>query len=183
MAVMVLLEQLVDDQCTWKDSVDELAVFGTGTIAEQGIKLAVKAAVARRRPLLEFADPAHYAALNVQANNHESFYSGHTSSAFYTAAYVDQKVGDLLRPRVEGRARLLYRVLSVTTLYGWAAYVGYSRMQIDRHYFTDVLAGGAIGATWAFWQYRYHHGRDGRWSVMPELTHERVGVVVMVIRP
>lgn len=176
---VVLLERLVNDESTWAGAAHELAVFGIGALTEQGFKLAIKSTVARRRPRLEFADPAHYPALNAQAENHKSFYSGHASEAFYVATYADQKVGDLLSPRVQGRTRFLYRTLSIAGFYGWATYTSYSRIQIDQHYFTDVLAGGAVGAAWGLWHYRYHHGKDGRWSVVPELMGERVGVMIL----
>lgn len=179
-AAMVLLEHCIDDQSTWKETTHELAVFGVGALTEQGFKFTVKTTVARHRPRLEFAPPASFATLNARQSNHQSFYSGHASITFYTAAYVDQKVGDLLRPRMKGRARLLYRTLSLTSLYGWAAYVSYSRIQIDRHYFTDVAAGGVIGAAWGVWHYRYHHGKDGRWAVVPALAKERVGITVIL---
>jgi membrane-associated phospholipid phosphatase len=177
-SAMLLLQQALDADARWRDGVYEVAVFGVGFLAQEGVKLAVKSSFARRRPELEFADPADFPVLNAEPKNHQSFYSGHAVAAFYTAAYADQRIGGLLRRRYSGPAGRAYRALSFLGLYGWAGYVGYSRMQIDRHYFTDVLAGAALGASWGIWHYRRHHARDGRWSAAPVFDGTRVGVMV-----
>ncbi|MFG0455627.1 phosphatase PAP2 family protein [Shewanella mangrovisoli] len=60
----------------------------------------------------------------------DSFPSGHTSDSFMAATFIQQR-------------------------YGWqyglpaylaATYVGYTRVESDKHYLEDVLAGAAIGA-------------------------------------
>jgi membrane-associated phospholipid phosphatase len=59
----------------------------------------------------------------------QSFPSGHTTSAFASAGFLQMRYG-----------------------WGWgvpayaaAAFVGYSRVESKQHYTTDVIAGGAIG--------------------------------------
>ena len=42
-------------------------------------------------------------------------------------------------------------------LYGLAGYVSYSRIESDRHYFTDILAGGALGVWVGRTWYRINH--------------------------
>jgi membrane-associated phospholipid phosphatase len=75
-----------------------------------------------------------------------SFPSGHTSLAFSTAASLSIQY------------KKWYVVLPA---YLWAGSVGYSRMYLGVHYFTDVMAGAAIGvgsaylSHWLFKKYFY----------------------------
>lgn len=69
-----------------------------------------------------------------------SFPSGHASSAFALAAIFSAWYP---------RWRYVFMVL--------AAAVGFSRVQLDRHFLSDTLAGGVIGwylATWLLWLLR-----------------------------
>lgn len=58
-----------------------------------------------------------------------SFPSGHTSASFSSAAYIHQRYG-------YQKARLAYLA---------ASYVGWSRIQANKHHTTDVLAGAVVG--------------------------------------
>ena len=66
----------------------------------------------------------------------DSFPSGHTSSAFSGASFIHLRYG------------LKYAIIP----YIAAAYTGYTRVQTDRHYTKDVIAGAAIGvvSSWIF---------------------------------
>ena len=59
----------------------------------------------------------------------KSFPSGHTSKAFMGATFIHRRYG------------WKYAVPA----YIAAAYVGYSRVEADKHYWEDVVAGAAIG--------------------------------------
>ena len=63
-----------------------------------------------------------------------SFPSGHTSASFSSAAYICQRYG-------YKQGRLAYLA---------AAFVGWSRIQANKHYTTDVLAGAALGSATGF---------------------------------
>ena len=63
-----------------------------------------------------------------------SFPSGHTSASFQGASFIHFRYG------------LKYAIIP----YLGAAFVGYSRVQADKHYVSDVLAGAAIGAGFAW---------------------------------
>ncbi len=175
LTAMILMQRLLMDDSTWHHTAYETTVFGVGLMTELGLRAAVKSSFARHRPLLEFADATAVQTQNAKPNNHLSFYSGHASTAFYTAAYVDQKIGDLLRARNASR---LYRALSILSLYGWASYSAYSRIEIDKHYFTDVFTGGAVGTAWGIWHYRFHHGPQGPWAVLPAFDRDYVGMMI-----
>ena len=173
LGAVILMQNLLSDGPVWRNTAYEVAVFGTGFMTELGVRLAVKSSFARRRPFLEFASPQDATTLNANSKNHLSFYSGHTSTAFYTAAYADQRIGDLLKARSLGR----YRLMSIIPLYGWASYMAFSRVQIDKHYFTDVAAGGLVGTAWGIWHYRYHHSTREGWAILPFLGKTRFGLM------
>ncbi|WP_216671158.1 phosphatase PAP2 family protein [Mangrovicoccus sp. HB161399] len=65
-------------------------------------------------------------------SGNDSFPSGHTALAFAAAAYVGRRYGGE------------YPAL-VPTAYGAAALTGLARVEADKHYPRDVLAGAAIG--------------------------------------
>ncbi|WP_345975035.1 phosphatase PAP2 family protein [Sulfurimonas sp. HSL3-7] len=69
-------------------------------------------------------------------SNDRSFPSAHTMYAFQGATFIHQRYG------------LQYALAA----YLGAAFVGYSRIETDKHYLGDVLAGAAIGSlsAWFF---------------------------------
>ncbi len=57
-----------------------------------------------------------------------------------------------------------YRVgrwVSPIVSFGWASFVGLSRIHADKHYFTDVLAGAIVGTAIAELFYSLAYDRDG----------------------
>ena len=62
-------------------------------------------------------------------SDNDSFPSGHTSMAFQGASFIHKRYG------------LEYSIPA----YVGATFVGYSRIQADKHDMTDVLAGAALG--------------------------------------
>ncbi|MBI1415970.1 MAG: phosphatase PAP2 family protein [Limimaricola sp.] len=65
-------------------------------------------------------------------SGHDSFPSGHTAMAFAAATYVATRYGDQMGPYVP-------------YLYGVAALTGLGRVEADKHYLGDVVAGAALG--------------------------------------
>jgi len=90
-------------------------------------------------------------------SNDRSFPSAHTMFAFQGATFVHQRYG------------LEYAIAA----YFGAAFVGYSRIQADKHYLGDVLAGATIGglSSWFFTD----HYQD--LSVQPLAKHGTYGVL------
>ena len=70
-----------------------------------------------------------------------SFPSGHTSASFSSAAYIHQRYGFK-------KGRIAYLA---------ATYVGWSRVQANKHYTTDVLAGAVLGTLTS---YLFTTGKD-----------------------
>jgi membrane-associated phospholipid phosphatase len=89
-----------------------------------------------------------------------SFPSGHTSAAFATAAVLQSELG----------------WKAGVPAFAVAAWVGASRMQADRHYFSDVVAGATIGLL-AGRSVTFGHGR-GRFTVRPSILPGGAGITI-----
>lgn len=79
----------------------------------------------------------------------KSFFSGHSSTTFAAASFLYRETDDYIDAlpslKKNSQMRFLLKSLSFSALYGWASYVGYSRMHDNKHYLLDVAAGAAIG--------------------------------------
>ncbi|MCE9593856.1 MAG: phosphatase PAP2 family protein [Planctomycetes bacterium] len=108
--------------------------------------------------------------------SHSSFPSGHTSFAFSGATLFARRIQD------ETGSRLGY------LLYLPAAYVGINRVEANRHFPSDVVAGAFLGILCANWVYNAHYGEEGRasiyrrtvdehaWTLQPVVTEHGVGL-------
>lgn len=88
----------------------------------------------------------------------KSFPSGHTAVAFATARYLDKRYAGQINPY------LLYGAASLTAL---------ARVQADKHYWQDTIAGGALGYAWA--EYFTETRAGGRISLLPTARGVTVG--------
>lgn len=114
--------------------VDAMVVVETVSVALATDQL-VKFTVGRQRPDVHFRSPDERARLENPDDN-LSFYSGHTTFAFSAATaagMVASMRGYRIAPYVWGAGMTL------------AATTGYLRIAADRHYFTDVMLGAALG--------------------------------------
>ncbi len=79
----------------------------------------------------------------------KSFFSGHTSTAFVASAFLYRETADVIDnwdvAAASPALRFGLKSASFAVLYGWAGYVGYSRIADSKHYLTDVLVGAAVG--------------------------------------
>ena len=87
----------------------------------------LKLLIGRQRPSVEKPDPLNFKPLNLNSSYH-SMPSGHTSATFALAASIGETCED-------------YKFLS----YSLAVLVGISRIYLDNHWTSDVLAGAAVG--------------------------------------
>lgn len=117
----------------------------------------IKFAVLRKRPYTRSSEYGTF-----EADDHLSFYSGHTTTAFalaVSAATLYDLRGGEHRGAVWTTALLL------------AAGVGYLRIGADKHYFTDVLVGALVGAAAGWLVPRLLHKREPEgavnYTVMP----------------
>ena len=79
----------------------------------------------------------------------KSFFSGHSSVTFAAASYLQREVDAALVAwdALGGDALLrdATRAGVASILYGWAGYVGYSRMHDHKHFLSDVIVGALVG--------------------------------------
>ncbi len=88
----------------------------------------------------------------------QSFFSGHASTVFATSTFLYLELRDYFsNAAAEGKLPLLseqnWKRLSGCALFGWAAYVGYSRVHDRKHYPTDVLVGALSGTLISYFAY------------------------------
>ncbi len=88
----------------------------------------------------------------------KSFPSGHTSKAFMGAAFIHQRYG------------WEYGIPA----YAAASYVAYSRVQADKHFVEDVVAGAAIGIFSSFYFTKPYKG----FEMMPLVGNGVYGISV-----
>lgn len=101
--------------------------------------------------------------------DNDSFPSAHTMIATSAAAFVD----DLYREKYGWKVSV--------PVWASVAFVGYARMDRDRHWASDVVGGLALGYLIENIVYEWHYGDGGvtprRFTVMPMTDGETVGVV------
>jgi len=89
--------------------------------------------------------------------DNRSFFSGHASMTFTASAFLYRELDDYLDelPIAYDNPFLCaaLKAAAFTGLYGWAAYVGYSRLYDNKHYFSDVLVGAVVGTLIGNWVY------------------------------
>ncbi len=90
----------------------------------------------------------------------ESFFSGHSSTAFCTASYLSLELNDWYErwetTRSNDALRSTLKIGSGIALYTGATYVAYSRLHDEKHYFTDVAVGAAVGTVVGTLMYHRH---------------------------
>lgn len=135
----------------------ELADVGLHTAESLGTAIlltgVLKSAVGRARPEADQDHPYSFGfGRGFRADSFQSFPSGHTSSAFATAAAVSAEIG-----RIYPHTKVWVRPL----LYGGAGLVGISRTYNNKHWASDVVAGAALGTFTGWKVVRYNHTHRG----------------------
>jgi len=141
MGLLALSDMLLDADISPKEFrqvfLYEKALLYTYTITE-----VVKNTIKRKRP---------------DGSDSRSFFSGHTSTAFASSTYLFLELNDFYdKWELTRNNKILKTTFKATTfsaLYGWAAYVGYSRINDKKHYLSDVLIGAAVGTAVSYFVY------------------------------
>jgi len=98
----------------------------------------------------------------------QSFFSGHTSTAFATSTFLYLEMRDFIDGQtLKGKHLPLlsaaqWKTISFGAFYGWAAYVGYSRIHDNKHYLSDVLVGAASGSLVSYLLYPHNENNSSK---------------------
>jgi undecaprenyl-diphosphatase len=114
----------------WRVAVGWALIMIGGALLNQG----VKAYYQRARPPLEWRDPASH-------ETNQSFPSGHAMGSTIGIGLLGYAI--MLRKR-----HLSIKLLIVVLLAVWIILIGFSRIYLRAHWFSDVLGGFALGAAW-----------------------------------
>lgn len=129
-----------------RDVLQDQFLYHSGLLATRGVTDIFKGLVTRPRPLLHMApELAAQRSEPDYANDHHSFFSGHSSSAFFSMAYLNMRLRATMRREMTTQEYKRWRWLSPTVTFGWATFVGLSRVHAYRHYITDVAVGALAG--------------------------------------
>lgn len=74
-----------------------------------------------------------------------AFFSGHTSSAFFSMAYLNLRARAIMRHHMTPSDYRDWRWVSPTVCFSWASFVGLSRIHAWKHYFSDIALGALAG--------------------------------------
>jgi membrane-associated phospholipid phosphatase len=127
----------------------DVPFYLSGLATTNGITLITKAVAKRPRPynLPGGVPPPHRS--EDDPSHQRSFVSGHTSMAFYGAAFFNLRFRRFMRRNWTRDEYDIGRWASPLVSFGWASFVGLSRIHADKHYFTDVLGGAILGIAMA----------------------------------
>jgi len=129
---------------------DEAAVLCVGALGLEIVNPVLKLAFHRPRPELAYVHLDTY-----------SFPSGHAAGSAAVYALVLYLLARHARVRWQLFAGVGYVVL--------VAGIGFSRLYLQAHYLSDVLAGFSLGAAWAgACLFAYECRRDVLWRLLPE---------------
>jgi len=150
-----------------KDFGQDLFLFVSGVIATSGITDMTKGIVARERPF--YALSGDRIAIESRYDGsflRHSFFSGHAASAFFSVTFLNIRLRDTMRRRMTRPEFNSWKTVSSTVLFGWASFVGLSRVQADRHHLSDVITGAVVGTLMAelfygFGESEYRAGPGG----------------------
>lgn len=137
-----------------KNATRALPLLWMGLAANSLPITMAKHGVERQRPFLMFQNTEAIEAFGTGKEAEESFFSGHASTAFFSATFVDRVLADTIRSQRpeycfacgDSWMNRLLRFGQGAALYGFATAIAYSRIQIDKHFMSDVIAGGVFGS-------------------------------------
>ncbi len=145
-----------------KESLPDALLVIESTMLAADLNQLVKFIAVRERPFVHVLAPSDKNGTSAPADNNLSFFSGHTTLVFSLAV----SAGTVTSMRHRKIAPIVWATgLTI------AAATGYLRIAADKHYFTDVLMGAAIGSLFGFVVPFFFHGptKPGAiaWNLVP----------------
>ncbi len=129
-----------------KDVSQDMFLFASGALATKGITDIAKGIFARERPFMHLLSDSLTAESRYgHSFLQHSFFSGHTSGAFFSASFLNLRLRETMRRRMTQSEYRSWRWVSSGLLYSWASFVGLSRVQAYKHHPSDVLVGALAG--------------------------------------
>ena len=108
--------------------------------------------------------------LRVDRRNYNSFYSGHTS-ATATASFFAAKVYSDMHPELGRKKWLVFAAATIPP-----ALVGINRIKAGKHFYSDVILGGVLGATAGVLIPHLHKNKNRTITYSPQISSGYVGL-------
>jgi membrane-associated phospholipid phosphatase len=162
---------LADNWGEWKDAAVIGAMYGEAFLVTQGITGCVKNAVRRKRPYLYNDSVSMREKRNEGSNAKQSFFSGHSSTAFCSAAFITKVYSDM-HPDGAGK------YIVATGSFAIATSVGFLRYRAGRHYPSDIIVGAAVGSAIGYFIPMMHR-KENPIAIIP-VTGDRFGLLCSV---
>ena len=142
----------------------KLLALAESLFLDSVVNLAVKVSVGRERP---FEALHRYGSDPGQAKTTLSFFSNQSSNSFTLVAFAWRDLSDWLTSgpmehSSDGTRLWLGRVVPGVVLFTAGAWDGYSRIVDQRHWFSDVVVGSAVGTAIGYFTYAYHFDWNGQ---------------------
>lgn len=129
-----------------KDVFQDLFLFTSGIFATKGVTDLFKGSIPRLRPNAAlFPDSLGTRYKENSSYLRQSFFSGHSSNAFFSATYLNLRLRTIMRREMSFGNYRDWRWASPVVLFGWATFVGWSRIHAYQHYLSDVIFGALAG--------------------------------------
>jgi len=128
-----------------KDAGQDLTLFISGLIANKGVTDLTKGLIRRPRPFSWMADSSHVRSEKSYKYLRTSFFSGHSSSAFYSASFANLRLRSIMKQRLSPSEYRSWRWAPPVALFSWATMVAWSRIHAYKHYPSDVAVGALVG--------------------------------------
>lgn len=129
-----------------KDAAQDLFLFSSGAIATKGLTDIAKGVFARERPFRRLLGDSLIAESRYgHSYLQHSFFSGHASGAFFSAGFLNLRLRETMRRRMTASEYESWKWVSSGLLYGWASFVGLSRVHAYKHNLSDVVVGAVAG--------------------------------------
>jgi len=127
-----------------KETSQDIFLYLTGFTATIGITHTAKAIFSRPRPYTLLGPPDRPIRRGFH-DDRSSFFSGHASGAFFAATFLNLRLRTTMRSELSWSEYDSWRWVPPTVLFGWASFVGMSRIHAYKHYLSEVLIGALAG--------------------------------------